>query len=135
MNKIKFLMNRKKLVIYIIGIGAMFFLLTFFVSANLIGDEAENRCKIAQKEYRGDCVETLMKLIEDETVEYGEKNSAVWALGQLGDKRALLFLQKYYTGYDNNHRIKYDEAISQYELYKAIKLLDDGFNATAFIWR
>ena len=128
-------MNRKKLILYVIGTGVMFFLLTFFVSANLIGGEVENRCKIAQQEYEGDCVEALMKLIEDETNNYGEKNSAIWALGQLGDKRALLFLQKYYTGYDSNNRTKQNEAISQYELYKAIKLLNGGFNATAFIWR
>ena len=113
----------------------MFFLLTFFVSAKIIGDEVENRCKIAQQEYEGDCVEALMKFIEDETNNYREKNNAIWALGQLGDKRALLFLQKYYTGYDSNNRIKQNEAISQYELYKAIKLLSGGFNVTAFIWR
>ncbi len=128
-------MNRKKLVVYIIGIGVMFFLLTFFVSANLIGDEVENRCKIARQEYEGDCIEALMRLTEDETTDYREKNNAIWALGQLGDKRALLFLQKYYTDHDSNDRIKQDEALSQYELYKAIKLLNGGFNATAFIWR
>ena len=128
-------MNRKKLVLYVIGIGVMFFLLTFFISANLIGDEVENRCKIVQQEYEGDCVEALMKLIKDETTEYREKNNAIWALGQLGDKRALLFLQKYYIAYDSNDRNKQDEAISQYELHKAIKLLNGGFNATAFIWR
>ena len=128
-------MNRKKIILYVIGIGVMFFLLTFFVSAKIIGDEVENRCKIAQQEYEGDCVEALMKFIEDETNNYREKNNAIWALGQLGDKRALLFLQKYYTGYDSNNRIKQNEAISQYELYKAIKLLSGGFNATAFIWR
>jgi len=128
-------MNRKKLVVYTISIGVMFFLLTFFVSANLIGKEVNNQCSIAQQEYTGDCVEAFIKLIEDETVGYGEKNSAVWALGQLGDKRALPFLQKYYTGYDRNNRTKRDEALSQYELRKAIKLLDGGFNITAFIWR
>lgn len=128
-------MNRKKLVVYIISVGVMSFLLTFFVSAKIIGDEVENRCKIAQQEYEGDCVEALMRLIEDETNDYREKNSAIWALGQLGDKRALLFLQKYYTGYDSNNRTKQNEVISQYELYKAIKLSNGDFNITAFIWR
>jgi len=128
-------MNKKRLVVSIIGIGVVCFLFTFFVSANLIGNEVENRCKIARREYNGDCVEALMKLIEDETIDYGEKNSAVWALGQLGDKRALPFLQKYYIGYDSNNKTKRDEALSQYELRKAIKLLDGGFNITAFVWR
>ena len=128
-------MNKKRLVISIIGIGTGCFLLMFFILANLIGDEVENRCEIAQQRYEGDCVEAQMKLIEDETIDYGEKNSAIWTLGQLGDKRALSFLQKYYIGYDGDNGTKWDEALSQYELYKVIKLLDDGFNITAFVWR
>ena len=128
-------MNIKNIVLYVIGIGIIFFLLTFFVSAILIGDGVKNRCKIAQEKYEGDCVDVLMKLIEDETIDYREKNSAVWALGQLGDKRALPFLQKYYTGYDDKNRTKRDKTLSQYELYKAIKLLKGGFNSAAFIWR
>lgn len=127
-------MNRKKTAIYIFSFGAVFFLLTFFISSNSIGDEVKNHCEIAQKEYKGDCAEALMKLIEDDAIDYGEKNSAIWALGQLGDKKALPFLEKYYTG-DAKIKTKWGEAISQYELHKAIKLLDGGFNATAFIWR
>lgn len=128
-------MNEKKTILCIFLIGAMFFLLTFFISAKLIGDSVKNQCGVAQEKYKGDCAESLMKLIEDEKIEYEEKNSAVWALGQLGDKRALPFLQKYYTGYDSKNKTKRDEALSQYELYKAIKLLAGGFNATAFVWR
>lgn len=128
-------MNKKSLVICIISTGAMFFLLIFFVSANIIGNHVNNHCHIAQDKYEGDCVEALMKLTEDETAGYGEKNSAVWALGQMGNKRALPFLQKYYTGYDKKNKTKWHEALSQYELYKALKLLDGGFNATAFVWR
>lgn len=47
-------MNRKKTAIYIISFGAVFFLLTFFISANSIGDEVKSHCEIAQKEYKGD---------------------------------------------------------------------------------
>jgi hypothetical protein len=127
--------NRKNLILCIIGGGAVFFLFTFFVSANLIGEHVNNQCKIAQEKYGEDCVNALIKLIEDDTTNYGEKNSAVWALGQMGDKTALPFLQKYYTGYNNKEKTKWNESLSQYELYKAVKLLDGGLNATAFIWR
>ena len=128
-------MNKKKLIIFAIGIGAVCFLLMFFIWANLIGDEVKDRCEIAQQGYKGNCVEAQMKLIEDETIDYEEKNSAIWTLGQLGDKRALPFLQKYYIGYDGDNGTKWDETLSQYELYKAIKLLDGDFNITAFVWR
>jgi hypothetical protein len=127
-------MNRKKIIIYIISFGALFSLLIFLISANLIGDSVKSHCEIVQKEYKGDCVEALMKSIEDDKIDYGEKNSSIWALGQLGDKRSLPFLKKYYIG-NSKIRTKWNEALSQYELYKAIKLLDGGFNATAFIWR
>ena len=127
-------MNRKKLVVYIIGTGVMFFLLTFFISGKigedysaLLGAMLITKIQLAAMG-RSD-------IPEEETTDYREKNSAIWALGQLGDKRALLFLQKYYTGYDSNNRTKQNEAISQYELYKAIKLSNGGFNVTAFIWR
>ena len=127
-------MNIEKIVVCIISLGTISFSLTFFVSANLIGNDVKNQCKIVQEEYKEDCVGALMKLIEDEATGYGEKNSAVWAFGQIGDKRALPFLKKYYTG-NKKDRTKWNEELSQYELYKAIKLLNDGFNVTAFIWR
>jgi hypothetical protein len=76
-----------------------------------------------------------IEMTEDNNMGYREKNNAIWALGQLEDVRALTYLQKYYVGYDGKTKTKLDETLSQYELYKAIKLLDGGFNATAFLWR
>ncbi len=124
----------KDLISYIIGISILLFLFVFFVSSTWIGYSVENQCKTAQEKYQGDCVEALMSLIEDNSSQYG-KNSAIWALGQLGDKRALPFLKGYYTGHKNEGRTKWDEGISQYELSKAIKLLQSGINLTAFVWR
>jgi HEAT repeat protein len=128
-------MNRNKSVIYISGFSAIAFLLIFFISAKAIGISVKNQCAINQDMYSADCVEVLIKLIEDETIEYEEKNSAIWALGQLGDKRSLSLLQEYCTGYNSESKTKRNEALSQYELHKAIKLSKGGFNFTAFVWR
>jgi len=55
-------------------------------------------------------------------------------LGQLGDKRALSILEKYYTG-NIPEKESFDNGLSQYELKKAIKPAQGSFNITHWIWR
>ena len=83
---------------------------------------------------KGICVEALMSQIADKPIQ-AEKNDAIWALGQLGDRRALPFLEKYDNGQPLPAREPWNEGVNQYELRKAIKLLKNGFNISAFIWR
>lgn len=124
----------KNLISYIIGVGILLFLFVFFITCTQIGYGVKKQCELVQNKYGGECVNALMNLVADESSQYG-KNSAIWALGQLGDKKALSFLEKYDTGEKIIGREKWDEGISQYELRKAIKLLKSGFNLSAFIWR
>ncbi|MFC1700684.1 hypothetical protein ACFLZ0_00845 [Patescibacteria group bacterium] len=120
----------KNIFFYISSIGILLFLFIFLVTCSWIGYGVREQCSIAQTKYQGDCVEALMQSFEKE-----QNNSVVWALGQLGDNRALPLLQSYYTGEIKKTKEKWDEGLSQYELKKAIKLLDGGFNASAIIWR
>lgn len=115
-----------------IGIGI--FLLFFVATGILIGREVDKQCQIAKENYGQDCVESLVALLNDENRSFRLRNSAIWALGQLGDKHSLPFLQKYYTGHIPEKE-PLDKMISQYELKKAIKLVSGGLNMTAFIWR
>ena len=69
----------------VISIG----LLLFVVTCTIIGYEVNQVCSDAKMEYKGDCVVSLITLLEDETQPFRERNSAIWALGQLGDDRAL----------------------------------------------
>lgn len=110
-------------------------LIFFMATASVIGFEVRQRCAQAQVEYGGDCVEALRTLIEDEEADFENKNSAVWALGQLGDVRALSFLRQYYNGGTVQQNCDRSKTICQHELQKAIKLLDGGFNISAFVWR
>jgi len=114
--------------------GAILFLIFLFTTAILIGRGVRNNCKSAQNNYSGDCVGALIQLVENEENSYSARNSGIWALGQLGDKRALPILRDLYTG-EIPPREPIDKAISQYELKKAIKLARGDFNATAVIWR
>lgn len=120
---------------YVIGVGILLFLFIFFVTSTWIGFGVKERCEISQSRYEGDCIESLLSLIQDESANPGDKNSSIWALGQLGDDRALEYLESIYTGYEKGTREKWDEAVSQYELYKAIKLLKGGPNISAWFWR
>lgn len=123
-----------KPILYLCAVGAGVLFLTFLSSSLLIGFEVSDRCSDAQDKYEGDCVEVLMQTLDDEENSFRERNQAIWALGQLGDERALPVLEKYYTG-DMPDRENPREAISQYELKKAIKWVSGGFNITLFIWQ
>ena len=94
-------------------------------------------CEMATQKYPGDKVEALMKFVETE--EYGYRadlyranNHAFWALGQLGDKRALPFLKGLATGEPCDHETN----LCQGEIKEAIdKLEKDQFNLPKFLWR
>jgi hypothetical protein len=119
---------------YLAAIGASIFALMFIISATLIGYDVKDQCRLAQQAYSGDCVEALITQLDDENAAYGTRNSSIWALGQLGDSRALPTLQRYYTGIIPK-REKWDEVVSQYELKKAINLAEGNFNIAAWVWR
>lgn len=124
----------KSLVSYLAGIGILIFIFLFIITAIQIGSDVKKRCETAQVYYGGECVDALMNQIADESKTAG-KNDAIWALGQLGDRKALPFLKSYDNGQPLPDREPWNEGISQYELRKAIKLLESGFNVTAFVWR
>ena len=94
-------------------------------------------CEMATQKYPGDKVEALMKLVD--TKEYGynkdlyrTNNHAFWALGQLGDKRALPFLKGLVTGEPCDHETN----LCQGEIKEAIDKLERGqFNLPKFLWR
>ncbi|MDD4026597.1 MAG: HEAT repeat domain-containing protein [Candidatus Shapirobacteria bacterium] len=76
----------------------------------------------------------MISLLEDENRGFRARNSAIWALGQLGNPNSLPTLQKFYTG-NIPDREPLDKTISQYELKKAINLTSGGKNITAIFWR
>ncbi len=124
----------KEKLFYLVAISISIFCLFFFIACSWIGYEVKDQCQNAQGEYGGDCVEALMDLLKDEHKGFRARNDAIWALGQLGDGRALATLQSYYTG-NIPDREPLAKTISQYELKKAIALTSGEPNLSAFIWR
>lgn len=116
----------------IIGIGIV--ALLFLASVTWIGSDVAAQCKQAKAKYGGDCVEALSKRLDDNNESYHDRNNAIWALGQMGDARALPMLEKYYTGHIPS-REPWNGVVSQYELKKAINLANGGTNISAPFWR
>jgi len=123
-----------KPMLYVGAIGLSVFLLIFVITCTWIGFDVKNQCQTAKRAYGGDCVTALGTLLSDENRSFRERNSAIWALGQLGDSRAYPMLKRMYTG-NIPDREPLDRMISQYELKKAVALTNGGFNMTAVFWR
>jgi PBS lyase HEAT-like repeat len=85
----------------------------------------------ATREFPGDRIAALVAYADSPSHTLSERNRAVWALGQLGDRRALPVLEKYITG----GKCRHDRELCQHELAKAVRLCRGGSNVTAFLWR
>ena len=119
---------------YLAAVGISIFVLMFIITSSLIGYEVKNECLCAQQRYGGDCVEALTDQLNDTSNDFSTRNTTIWALGEIGDIRALTTLKSYYTGIIPA-REPWDANLSQYEMQKAIRLIESGFNITAWIWR
>ncbi len=94
-------------------------------------------CEMATRKYPGDKVEALIMFVDSKengyrAHRYSANNHALWALGQLGDKRALPFLRKLLTGGPCDHETN----LCQGEIQEAIQKLErNQFNLPKFLFR
>ncbi|OQA93738.1 MAG: hypothetical protein BWY24_00341 [Microgenomates group bacterium ADurb.Bin219] len=127
--------NFKNTFFYLLTIGFSIGLLIFFIGCTWIGFEVKNLCQEAKIQYLGgDCTDALIGLLHDESNSFRLRNRAIWALGQLGNPKALPVLESYYTG-NIPEREPLNQVISQYELKKAVNLAGGGTNLGAIFWR
>jgi hypothetical protein len=84
-----------------------------------VRQSVQEHCRVAQEvhSHPGDDVAALTDFVKSQSHPLAERNKAIWALGHLGDGRALAVLESVYTGELCIH----DEILCQYELEKAIK--------------
>ncbi|MCF7820719.1 MAG: CapA family protein [Candidatus Pacebacteria bacterium] len=114
----------------------LLFVIIFYFSAKQIGTSVSQICSFAQNKYRQDCVTSLILVLDNKDLDFSLRNRAIWALGQLGDKRSLPSLNNYILKEAQGSEKKpLNSEISQYELKKAIKLVSGSPNITAWLWR
>jgi hypothetical protein len=89
----------------------------------------------ALRAHPGEQSAALAAFVESEHESFRDRNRAIWALGQLGDRGALPVLEKYYTGSPPGGKEDQSHELSQYELMKAIALCKGATNITALVWR
>jgi hypothetical protein len=115
----------------IVAGGFVFLVVVYLCICWSIGAGVRSISGTAFRTYSGDRVSALMALVESEQHTLRDRNRAIWALGQLGDARALSVLEKHYTGKPSDERT----GLSQYELKKAIVLCRGAVNISAPVWR
>ena len=120
-----------KLTLVLTVLGLVAGLVAYIFLSLRIGAEVRAMSQTAIQQHPGDHLEALLQCVEDTNLSLRERNRAVWALGQLGDRRALTTLRKHHEGGSCDHA----NALCQRELAKAIKLLEGGVNASAWVWR
>jgi len=90
-------------------------------------------CMATSQKHPGDRMDALLACVESKESSYHEKCRALWALGQLGDRRVLPSLREHLTGKPCDHE---NDGCCQGELKEAIhKLEANSFNLPAFLWR
>jgi hypothetical protein len=89
---------------------------------------------MAQKDYKEDCVGSLIKYIQSDKHTFKERNSAIWALGQLADKNALPFLYDLNKSLPEQGKCHYQDYLCKYEVQKAIKWCKQG-NITSWMYK
>lgn len=112
----------------------LLFLIIFSYSLYAIYKDVKANCLKAQDEYRSDCVGSLIKVVQSENKTFRQKNSAVWALGQLADKKTLPFLYELNKSLTQQERCDYDGYLCKYEVQKAIRWSESG-NITSWMYR
>ena len=114
-----------------LGAAAALAVVASIVVSLMIASGVREARDMALREHRGDPVTALIAYVDTPRHSLGERNRAVWALGQLGDPRPLPVLEKHFTGGPCQH----ERALCQRELSKAIELCRGGTNVTALVWR
>ncbi len=88
----------------------------------------------ATSAFNKNAIESLTYLINSEDFSIEEKNTAIWALGQFADPKALPLLEKLNSETREQNRCNRKLELCKREIEKAIKWCKNG-NATKWMYR
>jgi hypothetical protein len=116
----------KKVMTYGLLISSGLVLVASALAFRIILHDVKQVCRQATQEFGGDCVEALIDYVESDAHSLQEKHKAIWALGEIGDPRALPTLERLRTGKPCTKPCRHDQYICQYQLEKAIRFCKGG---------
>lgn len=125
---------RRRLVTGVVIVGIILACL-FAASMYQIFSGVRSTCRYATQHYPGDNVEALLALVGSKDASFRRKNQAIWALGQIGDERALPLLRSLDTEEAQSKPYNADSYIVQYSVEKAIHQIESGFTLTRWMYR
>lgn len=108
-------------------VGALAIAISLFALEGAIRLFARETGSRAAARFGGDTITGLTSLVDCSGCLLRERNVAVWALGELRDRRALRVLKAHYTGRKCDHTA----GLCQYELGKAIMKIEGTWNLHA----
>jgi len=120
-----------KIASWVLAIVIGFLIVIYLGVSIMIGWGINKESRSAMARFSGDRIEALMALVDCQDCRLEDRNHAIWALGQLRDKRALPILYKYRAGKPCNHL----RQICQYEISKAIRWTEGNAYMLPQIWR
>ncbi len=81
--------------------------------------------------FPGDRAGALMQVVDCDSCSLQDRNHAVWALGQMVEERAISMLRKHFNGQPCSHTTR----LCQYELRKAIRMIETRQERAGPVWR
>jgi len=123
--------KKYRIAAWTLGILAGLFVIMVSAISMQIGRGVKSYSAKAEAIFGGDRVEALIAQVDCEKCSLEDRNHAVWALGQLKDRRALPILYKHYTGKPCDHMLQ----ICQQELQKAVKWTEGNSFMLPQLWR
>jgi hypothetical protein len=117
------------LAVCFVGMSAL-----LLAALHVISVEVRSACVSAQTEFEGDCVVALSQVAVSPDHSYQKRNRAIWALGEIGDSRAIPILENLSTGEPHPPHCNIKHGICEYGVSKSIQLCA-GMNVVRYVWR
>ena len=117
-----------KIVLWVFGIIVAILIVVTLIFGYNMYSKAKVITTEAKSEFKSDSIQSLINYINSPNHTLKEKNSAVWALGQFADKKAVPFLTKLseeLTGSDGEE-LSHDNYVCRYEVDKALRQCTEG---------
>ena len=116
-------------------LGFITLFIFYGITCWVIFSEVKSICEMAQPQFDGDKVDATIALLQSEKISFVQKNKAVYALGQIGDKKALPALHSQVTGIPCEKPCPKHKYVCQYNLQTAIRGCSGKFSLTRWMYR